>query len=49
LRFHFAIRQPTAQLNDAIARIEFSVINVGNDGEVSSILQHLDFGRGVYK
>ena len=38
LRFHFALGQTTAQLNDAISQCRFTVIDMGDDGKIADIL-----------
>ena len=38
LRFHFTIRQPAAQLDDAISQGGLAVVNMRDDGKVADML-----------
>ncbi len=38
LRFHFAIRQPTAQLNDSVGQSRLAMVDMGNDGEITNVV-----------
>jgi hypothetical protein len=38
LRFHLAVGQSTAALDDAIGQGALAVVDVGNDGEVSDVI-----------
>jgi hypothetical protein len=39
LRFHLAIAQASAALDDAIGQRAFAVVDVGNDGEITDVVQ----------
>jgi hypothetical protein len=47
LRFHLTISQAATQMNNAIGQGGFTVINVGNNGEITNVF-HLIF-KLLYK
>jgi hypothetical protein len=38
LRFHLAVGQPAAQMNDAISKGRLAVVYVGDDGKIADIV-----------
>jgi hypothetical protein len=38
LRLHLAVGQAAAQLNDAVSQGRFTVVNMGDDGEVAYVI-----------
>ena len=38
LRFHFAVGQPPAEMNNPVRQCGFAMINMGNDREVANML-----------
>ncbi|MNT67495.1 hypothetical protein D3C72_2056460 [compost metagenome] len=48
LRGHFTFGQATANLNDAVGQRRLTVVNVGNNGEISYMLHYKSFSALVF-